>query len=61
MHHRLATHSPRIYVKPIAYLCLGYADKFEDRPDLERVGRLKRTILSKVIHFGDWNNIKLNN
>jgi 5,6-dimethylbenzimidazole synthase len=46
-------------VKPIAYLCLGYVNKFEDRPDLERVGWLKRTILSKVIHFEDWNNTEL--
>ena len=49
------------HIKPIAYLCLGYVDKFEDRPDLERVGWLKRTILSKVIHFEDWNNTELNN
>jgi 5,6-dimethylbenzimidazole synthase len=49
------------HVKPIAYLCLGCVDKFEDRPDLERVGWLKRTILSKVIHFEDWNNTELNN
>jgi 5,6-dimethylbenzimidazole synthase len=48
------------HVKPIAYLCLGYVNKFEDRPDLERVGWLKRTILSKVIHFEDWNNTGLN-
>ena len=43
------------HVKPIAYLCLGYVNKFEDKPDLERVGWLKRTILSKVIHYEDWN------
>ena len=47
------------HVKPIAYLCLGYVNKFEDRPDLERVGWMKRTILSKVIHFEDWNNTEL--
>ena len=47
------------HVKPIAYLCLGYINKFEDRPDLERVGWMKRTILSKVIHFEDWNNTEL--
>lgn len=47
------------HVKPIAYLCLGYVNKFEDRPDLERGGWLKRTILSKVIHFEDWNNTEL--
>ena len=49
------------HVKPIAYLCLGYVNKFEDRPDLERVGWLRRTILSKVIRFEDWNNTELNN
>jgi 5,6-dimethylbenzimidazole synthase len=49
------------HVKPIAYLCLGYVNKFEDRPDLERVGWMKRTILSKVIHFEDWNNTELSN
>lgn len=49
------------HVKPIAYLCLGYVNKFEVRPDLERVGWLERTILSKVIHFEDWNNTELNN
>jgi 5,6-dimethylbenzimidazole synthase len=47
------------HVKPIAYLCLGHVNKFEDRPDLERVGWMKRTILSKVIHFEDWNNTEL--
>ena len=49
------------HVKPIAYLCLGYVNKFEDKPDLERVDWLRRTILSKVIHFEDWNNTELNN
>jgi 5,6-dimethylbenzimidazole synthase len=49
------------HVKPIAYLCLGYVNKFEDKPDLERVGWLKRTILSKVIHYEDWNSTESNN
>jgi len=49
------------HVKPIAYLCLGYVNKFEDRPDLERLDWLRRTILSKVIHFENWNNRELNN
>lgn len=49
------------HVKPIAFLCLGYVNKFEDRPDLERLGWLRRTILSKVIHFENWNNTELNN
>ena len=48
------------HVKPIAYLCLGYVNKFEDKPDLERVGWLKRTILSKVIHYDDWNSTESN-
>jgi len=48
------------HVKPIAYLCLGYVNKFEDKPDLERVGWLKRTILSKVVHYEDWNNTESN-
>ena len=48
------------HVKPIAYLCLGYVNKFEDKPDLERVGWLKRTILSKVIHYEDWNSTDSN-
>ena len=48
------------HVKPIAYLCLGYVNKFEDKPDLERVGWLKRTILSKVIHYEDWNSTESN-
>jgi 5,6-dimethylbenzimidazole synthase len=49
------------HVKPIAYLCLGYVNRFEDKPDLERVGWLKRTILSKVIHYEDWNSTESNN
>ena len=48
------------HVKPIAYLCLGYVNKFEDKPDLERIGWLKRTILSKVIHYEDWNSTESN-
>ena len=48
------------HVKPIAYLCLGYVNKFEVRPDLETSGWLKRAILSEVIHFEDWNNTEGN-
>jgi len=47
------------HVKPIAYLCLGYVNKFELSPDLERVGWLKRMILSEVIHFEDWDSADL--
>src|ERR671918_115557 len=48
------------HVKPIAYLCLGYVNKFENKPDLENVDWLKRTILSKVIHYEDWNSTESN-
>jgi 5,6-dimethylbenzimidazole synthase len=48
------------HVKPIAYLCLGYVNKFGVRPDLETSGWLKRAILSEVIHFENWNNIEVN-
>ena len=48
------------HVKPIAYLCLGYVNKFELSPDLERIGWLKRMILSEVIRFEDWNSTDLN-
>lgn len=49
------------HVKPIAYLCLGYVNKFEVKPDLETSGWLKRAILSEVIHFENWNNTEENN
>ena len=49
------------HVKPIAYLCLGYVNKFEVRPDLETTGWLKRAILSEVIHFENWNNTEADN
>ena len=48
------------HVKPIAYLCLGYVNKFEGRPDLETSGWLKRAILSEVIHFENWNSSEVN-
>jgi len=48
------------HIKPIAYLCLGYVNKFEVRPDLEKSGWLKRAILSEVIHFENWNNAEIN-
>jgi 5,6-dimethylbenzimidazole synthase len=47
------------HVKPIAYLCLGYVNKFEVRPDLETSGWLKRAVLSEVIHFENWKNTEL--
>ncbi len=41
-------------VKPIAYLCLGHVEKFNDVPDLEEDKWLKRMNLSDVIFFEKW-------
>ncbi len=41
-------------VKPIAYLCLGHVEKFNDMPDLEEDKWLKRMSLSDVIFFEKW-------
>lgn len=43
-------------IKPIAYLCLGYVNKFNDMPDLEESKWLKRIDLKNVISFETWNN-----
>jgi 5,6-dimethylbenzimidazole synthase len=42
------------HVKPVAYLCLGYVDKFTDIPDLERAGWLSRMKLSQVVCYEKW-------
>ncbi len=41
-------------VKPIAYLCLGYVDQFNDSPDLEKKNWLNRLCLKDVIFFERW-------
>ncbi len=41
-------------VKPIAYLCLGYVDQFNDSPDLEKKDWLNRLRLKDVIFFERW-------
>ncbi len=38
-------------ITPVAYLCLGYVDRFAETPDLERTGWEKRTPLKNVISF----------
>ncbi len=43
-------------VKPVAYLCLGHVEKFNDVPDLEEDKWLKRMNLSDVIFFEKWDN-----
>jgi len=44
-------------IKPIAYLCLGYVDKFNVIPDLEESKWLKRLDLQDVVFFEKWNDI----
>ena len=39
---------------PIAYLCMGYVENFEDKPELEKVGWLPRLPLKEVIYFEEW-------
>ncbi len=41
-------------VKPIAYLCLGHVERFNDMPDLEEDKWLKRMNLSDVVFFEKW-------
>ena len=42
------------HVKPVAYLCLGYVNKFADKPDLERAGWLPRMDLASVVCYEQW-------
>lgn len=42
-------------IKPIAYLCLGFVDEFNDSPDLEKSNWLKRLDLKDTIFFEKWN------
>lgn len=41
-------------IKPVAYLCLGYVDKFNDIPDLEESKWLNRLDLQDVVFFEKW-------
>jgi 5,6-dimethylbenzimidazole synthase len=43
------------HVIPIAYLCLGYVEKFAEKPDLETAKWLPRLELKDVIYFEKWN------
>lgn len=42
------------YIKPIAYLCLGYVSNFSHIPDLENANWLKRLALNEIIYFEKW-------
>jgi 5,6-dimethylbenzimidazole synthase len=43
------------HVIPIAYLCLGYVEKFAEKPDLEEAGWLPRLNLKDVVYYEKWN------
>jgi len=43
------------HVIPVAYLCLGYVDKFSTKPDLETAGWLPRLELKDVVYYEKWN------
>lgn len=42
------------HIRPIAYLCLGYVAKFEEKPDLEKAGWLPRMTLADVVCYEKW-------
>ena len=46
------------FVRPVAYLCLGYVSEFPDKPDLEKNGWLTRMGLEEVICFEQWGSHK---
>lgn len=43
------------HVTPIAYLCLGYVEKFAEKPDLQTAKWLPRLDLKDVIYYEKWN------
>ncbi len=43
------------HVVPVAYLCLGYVEKFAAKPDLETAGWLPRLELNDVVFYEKWN------
>jgi len=43
------------HVSPVAYLCIGYPERFEPIPELEKAGWLKRLPLEEVVLREIWN------
>lgn len=41
-------------IEIVAYLCLGYVSKFNDKPELEEFGWLPREDLNQLIHKEKW-------
>lgn len=50
---RQALHIPE-HIEIIAYLCIGYVEKFQTTPDLERTGWLPRRAVDSVVHKERW-------
>ena len=44
------------HILPIAFLCLGYSEKFLDRPMLEKAGWAKRIPVDELIFYDFWGN-----
>jgi len=42
------------HVIPVAYLCLGYVEKFAEKPDLETARWLPRLDLKDVVYYEKW-------
>ena len=42
------------HVVPVAYLCLGYVEKFSEKPDLETLGWLPMLGLKDVVYYEKW-------
>ena len=51
---RETLHIPK-HIVPVAYLCLGYVDRFATEPDLERAGWEQRAPLESVLHYERFN------
>jgi 5,6-dimethylbenzimidazole synthase len=42
------------YVIPVAYLCMGYPERFESDPELEKAGWLRRLPADETISYETW-------
>jgi 5,6-dimethylbenzimidazole synthase len=43
-------------IQIIAYLCLGYVEKFQEKPELEMLDWLHREDINQLIHKEKWSN-----
>lgn len=42
------------HVVPVAYLSVGYAERFESKPELEKAGWLSRLELQDLVYYESW-------